>query len=65
MAISVGEGALHMGGDENTPGVDPERECYPAGQVVGAIDRIESAGDVVRSVVAEAEAVLARAAALE
>jgi enoyl-[acyl-carrier protein] reductase II len=64
MAVSVAEGALHMGGDEDTPGVDPERECYPAGQGVGAIDRLESAGDVVRSVVAEAEEVLAKAAAI-
>jgi NAD(P)H-dependent flavin oxidoreductase YrpB (nitropropane dioxygenase family) len=44
--------------------VDPERECYPAGQGVGAIDRLESAGDVVRFVVHEAEHVLAKASAL-
>lgn len=64
MVTSITEGALHMGGDETTPDVDPERECYPAGQVVGGIDELVSAGDLVRSVVSEAEAVLAKAASL-
>lgn len=52
--------ALHLGGDEATP-VDPDRECYPAGQGVGAIADLEPAGDIVRRVVAEAEAALGRA----
>lgn len=64
MVTSITEGALHMGGDETTPDVDPEKECYPAGQVVGGIDDLMSARDVVRSVVSEAEAVLAKAASL-
>ena len=63
MVTSITEGALHLGGDDTTPDVDPERECYPAGQVVGAIDELVPAGDVVRSVVSEAEAVLAKAGA--
>ena len=54
------DGAMHLGGDEATEGVDPEVECYPAGQAVGGIDAVEHAGDVVRRIVAEAEAVLAR-----
>jgi enoyl-[acyl-carrier protein] reductase II len=53
------EGVFHLGGDEHTDGVDPERECYPAGQGVGGIDALEPAGDIVRRVVEEAEAVLA------
>jgi len=53
------EGVFHLGGDESTDGVDPERECYPAGQGVGGIDSLEPAGDIVRRVVQEAEAVLA------
>jgi enoyl-[acyl-carrier protein] reductase II len=52
--------ALHLGGDENTE-VDPDRECYPAGQGVGAIHELEPAGDIVRRIVAEAETALARA----
>jgi enoyl-[acyl-carrier protein] reductase II len=54
--------ALHLGGDESTE-VDPNRECYPSGQGVGAITALEPAGDVVRRIVDEAEHALARAAA--
>ena len=60
MMTSVSEGALHMGGNEQTEGVDPERECYPAGQGVGAIDSLVPAGQVVRGFVADAEKILAR-----
>jgi enoyl-[acyl-carrier protein] reductase II len=54
------EGVMHLGGDADTDGVDPDRECYPAGQAVGGIDAIEPAGDIVRRIVAEAEDVLER-----
>jgi enoyl-[acyl-carrier protein] reductase II len=57
---SIGDGAFHLGGDEDTPGVEPSRECYPAGQGVGAIDGLEPAGELVQRLVAEAEAVLSR-----
>lgn len=53
-------GWMHLGADESTPGVDPDRECYPAGQGVGAIHELVPAGDVVRAIVAEAERVLDR-----
>lgn len=56
---SVEDGANHLGGDVDTPGVDPDREFMPAGQAIGAIDELVPAGDIVRSMVAEAEAVLA------
>jgi enoyl-[acyl-carrier protein] reductase II len=62
MMKAVQANALHLGGDESTP-VDPKKECYPAGQGVGAIDELEPAGDVVRRIVEEAEHALARAAA--
>ncbi len=62
MGKAVRANALHLGGDESTP-VDPKKECYPAGQGVGAIDSLEPAGDVVRRIVEEAEHALARAAA--
>ena len=53
------DGVFHLGGDESTDGVDPDRECYPAGQGVGGIDALEPAGAIVRRIVEEAEAVLA------
>ncbi len=59
MMEAMQQGVLHLGGDESTP-VDPERECYPAGQGVGAINTLIPAGDIVRSIVAEAERTLDR-----
>jgi enoyl-[acyl-carrier protein] reductase II len=63
MGRAVQANALHLGGDENAD-VDPDRECYPAGQGVGAIDELIPAGDLVRSIVAEAESALDRANAM-
>jgi enoyl-[acyl-carrier protein] reductase II len=54
------DGVNHLGGDETTPGVDPEREFFPAGQGVGAIDSLVPAGDLVHRIVDEAEAVLTK-----
>jgi NAD(P)H-dependent flavin oxidoreductase YrpB (nitropropane dioxygenase family) len=48
-----------LGGDEYTVDVDPRREGYPAGQAVGAIDTLVPAGDIVRTMVADAERVIA------
>jgi enoyl-[acyl-carrier protein] reductase II len=60
---SIKDHAFHLGGDEATTGVDPARECYPAGQGVGAINELVPAGDLVRRFVAEAEAAMARSQA--
>jgi enoyl-[acyl-carrier protein] reductase II len=57
---STAGGWMHLGANESTPGVDPDRECYPAGQGVGAIHELRPAGDIVRSIVAEAEQSLDR-----
>lgn len=57
---SMQEGANHLGGDESTEGVDPDREFFPAGQGVGAIDGLVPAGDLVHQIVDEAESVLAK-----
>ncbi|HET8929592.1 MAG TPA: nitronate monooxygenase [Acidimicrobiales bacterium] len=57
---SYGEGASHLGGDESTPGVDPEREFYPAGQGGGAITELVPAADLVHHFVDEAERILSR-----
>jgi enoyl-[acyl-carrier protein] reductase II len=63
MAVALENNALHLGGDENTP-VDPDRECYPSGQGVGAINELVPAGELVRQIVADAEAVLDRIASM-
>jgi NAD(P)H-dependent flavin oxidoreductase YrpB (nitropropane dioxygenase family) len=60
LSVSFTNGTFHLGGDENTLGVDPNRECYPAGQAVGAIDALVPAGDIVRSIALQADAVLAQ-----
>jgi enoyl-[acyl-carrier protein] reductase II len=57
---SAADGANHLGGDESTEGVDPEREFFPAGQGVGAIGDLVPAGELVRRFVEEAEAVIDR-----
>ncbi len=64
LARSYRAGVLHLGGDEHVTGVDPARECYPAGQGVGGIDGVVPAAELVRRFVGEAEAVLARLSAL-
>ncbi len=62
--VSHEAGTFHLGGDENTVGVDPHREGYPAGQAVGAIREILPAGEIVRLMVDEAEASIARLSTL-
>ena len=57
-------GWMHLGAHEGTPGVDPDRECYPAGQGVGAIHELIPAGDIVRSIVEEADRALDRLAVI-
>ena len=61
MGKAVKANALHLGGDENSD-VDPDKECYPSGQGVGANDELVPAGELVRRIVEEAEHALARAA---
>jgi enoyl-[acyl-carrier protein] reductase II len=57
---SMNDGVNHLGGDEATPDIDTEREFYPAGQGVGAIDSLVPAGELVQQFVDEADAVLAK-----
>jgi enoyl-[acyl-carrier protein] reductase II len=64
LGISYGNGAMHLGGDSFSEGVDVTRECYPAGQGVGGIAELVPAGELVTRIVAEAEATLDRVAAL-
>ena len=52
---SMQAGANHLGHPEGTA-VDVKREFMPAGQGVGAISELIPAGELVRRIVAEAEA---------
>lgn len=61
---SITDNAFHLGGDDTTTEVDVTRECYPAGQGVGAVHELVPAGDLVRRFVTEAEQALARASAV-
>ena len=64
LSVSYGNGAMHLGGDSFSEGVEVDKECYPAGQGVGAIDELVPAAELVRRFVSEAEAVLDRLTAL-
>lgn len=57
---AIEAGVFHLGGDETTPDIDPDVECYPAGQATGGIDAVTPAGDIVREVVTQAEEILGR-----
>ena len=61
---SLEDGVNHLGGDESTEGIDPDREFMPAGQGIGAIHELVPAAELVRRFVTEAEQVLDRVAAL-
>ena len=60
---SLQDGANHLGGDLDTPDVDPDREFMPAGQGAGAITELIPAGELVHRFMAEAEAALGRVTA--
>jgi enoyl-[acyl-carrier protein] reductase II len=64
LTSAYSSGVMHLGGDSFTEGVDVDKECYPAGQGVGAITELVPAGELVRRFVAEAEATLDRVADL-
>ncbi|MCU1356611.1 MAG: 2-nitropropane dioxygenase-like enzyme [Acidimicrobiales bacterium] len=61
---SMQDGANHLGNDEHTTGIDPDREFFPAGQGAGSIAELVPAAELVASFVAEAEATLGRVSAL-
>jgi enoyl-[acyl-carrier protein] reductase II len=64
LGVSYGNGAMHLGGDSFSDGVDVDKECYPAGQGVGGITDLVPAAELVERFVAEGEAALDRLAAL-
>jgi enoyl-[acyl-carrier protein] reductase II len=58
LMVAAQDGTLHLMGGDTATGVDPDRECYPAGQGTGAIEELVPAGELVRRIMAEAEAVI-------
>jgi enoyl-[acyl-carrier protein] reductase II len=64
-AVASGRaGVNHLGAPSGTE-VDVRKEFMPCGQGVGAIHELIPAGDLVRSIVAEAEAVIDRVASIK
>jgi enoyl-[acyl-carrier protein] reductase II len=61
---SMGSGAWHLGGDQQTADIDPSKEGFPAGQGVGGIDRLVPTAELMASFVAEADAALEKLSAL-
>jgi len=59
LARSVHDGAFHLGGSEETEGIDTDRECYPTGQGVGAIRTLIPAATLVEQIVSEGTEILA------
>jgi enoyl-[acyl-carrier protein] reductase II len=61
---SMNDGANHLGAPDDTPGIDADREFWPAGQGTGAIHDIVPAGELVERFVRDAEVTLDRLASL-
>ena len=57
---SIGDGAMHLGASPDTE-VDAAKECFAAGQGLGAISSLTPARDLVATIVEDAELALARA----
>ncbi len=60
---SMNDGANHLGLGLDDAEIDLDKEFFPAGQGVGAINELVPAAELVQRFVAEAEAVLDRVAA--
>lgn len=63
VVASIHAGVNHLGAPDGTE-VDAEREFMPCGQGVGAINELVPAGDLVASMVREAEEMIDRIAAI-
>jgi len=61
---SMTDGAMHLGAPPDAEGIDPDKECYAAGQGIGGIDEILPAGEIVHRIAEEAERTLDQLGAL-
>ncbi len=64
IARSMSDGAMHLGAQPDSEGIDPSKECFAAGQGLGGIAEVVPAGQLVHQFVEDAERELARIAAL-
>ena len=55
---AIKEGAIHLGGGPQTPGVDPEKEAFLVGQIIGAIKGLVPAAQVEREMTEQAVKIL-------
>ena len=62
--ISIQEGAMGGIGGQ-VEGLDPDKSCFAMGQSAGGVHDVLPAGEIVRRIMAEAEAAIARMAALQ
>jgi enoyl-[acyl-carrier protein] reductase II len=60
MSVAFRGGFMHLPFGDDARDVDPARECYPAGQGVGAVGELLPAAELVHRFVAEAERALGR-----
>jgi enoyl-[acyl-carrier protein] reductase II len=60
MGVAFRDGFMHLPFGDDARDVDPARECYPAGQGVGAVGDLVPAAELVLRFVAEAERALER-----
>lgn len=58
---SLNDGAMHLGAAPDVAGIDPDKECYAAGQGLGAIDEVVPAALLVHRIIEQAEAALGTA----
>jgi enoyl-[acyl-carrier protein] reductase II len=64
LSVSHADETFHLGGDESTANVDPDREGYPAGQAVGGIATLVPAAQIVTDMVRDATTELERLSSL-
>lgn len=60
IAKSISDGAMHLGAPPDSEEIDPNKECFAAGQGLGGIGEIVPAADVVSRFIEDAEREIGR-----
>lgn len=60
IAKSISDGAMHLGAEPDTAGIDRDKECFAAGQGLGGIGEIVPAAEVVSRFIEDAEREIGR-----